>query len=100
MSEHEAGGRGDAAWVIGIIAATLAEPDPSGVPVDPGDVAEAAQALYEAACEGGDEHVLLPDGVWALSSIKDGEILGFARDVIRDWLERHHLAIHRVEGAG
>jgi hypothetical protein len=53
----------------------------------------AADALVGAFRDLGHEVIPLPDEVWDLSSLADGEALSFAQSVLASILEHHNLRV-------
>ena len=81
-------------WVIAAIGSTLATGIPSDAGPTPSDVADAAERILIACRESGQDHVVTRSGVWTLAWLDDGEVIAFARDVVRGWLDARGLELH------
>ena len=94
MSELRESGseRGSFEWALATVASTLA----SGVAtreVSCDEVRAAADTVVDAFRDLGHEVILLPEAVWDLSSLADGEALSFAQAVLVSILEHHNLKV-------
>ena len=101
MSEKGGSGseRGTFEWALAAVASTLA----TGVAtrhVRSDDLEEAADTVVSAYRDLGHVVVLLPDGIWGLTSLADGEGLSFAQAILSSVLERHNLKVIWEEPSG
>lgn len=86
-------------WALATIASTLA----TGVAtrrVRASDFEEAARIFVSAFLDLGHDVVLLPDGIWDLTALADGEGLSFAKAVLNTILDHHNLTLIWEESNG
>lgn len=79
-------------WALATVASTLATGSPRRL-VSRDEVEEAVVMIVVGFRELGHEVILLPGGVWDLTSLAEGEDLAFARAVMLTILEHHKLEV-------